>query len=64
MGKRYKTEEIFIRLIEIQLSINKDKYIVQAYQKTGVSDYSFYRWRKEYDDIKIDQPKKHTGLER
>ena len=63
MGKRYKAEEIVMRLREIELSISKGMDIVQACRQAGISDQSYYRWRKEYGGMKVDQAKKFKGLE-
>ena len=64
MGKRYKAEEIVMKLREIELSINKGLDVVQACRQTGISDQSYYRWRKEYGGMKIDQAKRYKELER
>ena len=64
MGKRYKAEEIVMMLREVELSINKGMDVVQACRQAGISDQSYYRWRKEYGGMKIDQAKKYKELER
>ena len=64
MGKRYKAEEIVMMLREIELSINKGMDVVQACRQAGISDQSYYRWRKEYGGMKIDQAKRYKELER
>ncbi len=63
MGKRYKTEEIVVKLREIELFINQGMDVVQACRQAGISDQSYYRWRKEYGGMKIDQAKKYKELE-
>ena len=63
MGKRYKAEEIVMRLREIELSINQGMDVVQACRQAGISDQSYYRWRKEYGGMKIDQAKRFKELE-
>jgi putative transposase len=63
MGKRYKAEEIVMKLREIELFINKGMDVVQACRQAGISDQSYYRWRKEYGGMKIDQAKKYKELE-
>ena len=64
MGKRYKAEEIVMKLREMELSINQGMDVVQACRQAGISDQSYYRWRKEYGGMKIDQAKKYKELER
>ena len=63
MGKRYKAEETVMKLREIELFINQGMDVVQACRQAGISDQSYYRWRKEYGGMKIDQAKKYKELE-
>ena len=63
MGKRYKAEEIVMKLREIELFINQGMDVVQACRQAGISDQSYYRWRKEYGGMKIDPAKKYKELE-
>jgi len=63
MGKRYKAEEIVMKLREIELSINQGMDIVHACRQAGISDQSYYRWRKEYGGMKIDPAKRYKELE-
>jgi transposase-like protein len=64
MGKRYKAEEIVMKLREIELSINQGMEVVQACRQAGISDQSYYRWRKEYGGMKVDQAKRYKELDR
>jgi transposase-like protein len=63
MGKRYRAEEIVMKLREIELSINQGMDVVHACRQAGISDQSYYRWRKEYGGMKVDQAKKYKELE-
>ncbi len=63
MGKRYKAAEIVMKLREIELSINKGLDVVKACREAGISDQSYYRWRKEYGGMKMDQAKRYKELE-
>jgi len=64
MGKRFKAEEIVMKLREIELAQSKGMDIPQACRQAGVSEQSYYRWRKEYGGMKIDQAKKYKELDR
>ncbi len=64
MGKRFKAEEIVMKLREIELSMNRGMDVAQACRQAGISDQSYYRWRKEYGGMKINQAKKFKELER
>ena len=52
-----------MKLREIELSINKGMDVVKACRKAGISDQSYYRWRKEYGGMKMDQAKRYKELE-
>lgn len=62
--KKFKAEEIVMILRDIELSIGQDVDTVQACRKAGVSEQSYYRWRKTYGGMQIDQAKKYKDLER
>ena len=64
MGKRYKAEEIVMKMREIELFINKGMDVVQACREARISEQSYYRWRKEYGGMKVDQAKRYKELER
>lgn len=64
MGKRFKAEEIVMKLREIELAMNKGMETSLACRQAGVSEQSYYRWRKEYGGMKINQAKKYKKLER
>ena len=64
MGKRFKAEEIVMKLREIELAMSKGMDAVQASRQVGVSEQSYYRWRKEYGGMKLDQAKRYKELDR
>ena len=64
MGKRFKAEEIVIKLREIELMQNKGLDVIQSCRQAGVSEQSYYRWRKKYGGMKMDQAKKFKEIER
>ena len=64
MGKRYKAEEIVIKLREIELSINQGMDVVHACRQAGISDQSYYRWRKEYGGMRVEQARRLKELEK
>ncbi len=52
-----------MKLREIELFINQGMDVVQACRQAGISDQSYYRWRKEYGGMKVDQAKRYKELE-
>ncbi len=64
MGKRVKPEEIIMKLREVEIQQGKGLDISAACRQVGITDATYYRWRKEYGGMKIDQAKKYKELER
>ncbi len=62
--KHYSPEEIIklIRLVEIE--VNKGKTTGQACKQLGFAEQSYYRWRKEYGGLQINQAKRLKDLEK
>jgi transposase-like protein len=63
MAKRFKPEEIIMKLREVEIHQGKGLDILAACRQAGITDATYYRWRKEYGGMKIDQAKKYKELE-
>lgn len=63
-GKRYKTEEIIKILREVEIHTGRGQTVEQSVRACGVSEQTYYRWRKEYGGINIDQAKRFKDLEK
>ena len=61
--KKFTPEEIILKLREIELQNNQGLDIVQACRNAGISDHTYYKWRKEYGGMRIDQAKRYKDLE-
>ena len=61
--QRYKPEEIIMKLREIEIHQGKGMDVPSACRQAGITDVTYYRWRKEYGGMKIDQAKKYKELE-
>ena len=65
MGKkRYKAEQIIAMLREAEVEIAKGKTVPWICKKLGVSEQTYYRWRKEYGGLRTDQAKRLRELEK
>ncbi len=65
MGKRgFGAEQIVSKLRQIEVLMAQGKTAALACKETGVSEQSYYRWRKEYGGLEIDQAKRMKELER
>ncbi len=64
MGKRNKPEEIIIKLREIEIHQGKGIDISSACRSAGITEATYYRWRKTYGGMQINQAKKYKELEK
>ena len=62
--KRFKTEEIIQKLREAEALLSQGKNVAEACRQIGVTDQTYYRWRKEYGGVRTDQARRLQGLYR
>jgi putative transposase len=62
--KRYKPEQIVTLLRQIEVEIANGKTTPQACKEAEITVQTFYRWRKEFGGLKLDQAKRLKELER
>ena len=62
--KRHTPEQIIAKLRQAEIEISKGKSVAEAAKVIGVTDQTYYRWRKEYGGLKTDQAKRLKELER
>jgi len=62
--KRYTPEQIIQHLREAEVLLAQGKTIAQVCKKIGITDQTYYRWRKEYGGIRTDQAKRLKELEK
>ncbi len=62
--RRYKPEQIVTLLRQIEVEIANGKTTPQACKEAGITQQTYYRWRKEYGGLKLDQAKRLKELER
>jgi putative transposase len=62
--KRYKPEQIVSVLRQIEVEIANGKTTPQACKEAEITQQTYYRWRKEYGGLKLDQAKRLKELER
>ena len=62
--KRYAAEEIIAKLREAEVRLAQGDTVGQAVRKLGVSEQTYYRWRREYGGMRVDQAKRLKELER
>ena len=65
MAKRnYTAEQIISRLREVEVKISQGISAAEAIRSIGVSDQTYYRWRKEYGGMRTDQAKRMKEIEK
>lgn len=60
--KHHKPEQIIAKLRQIEVFTAQGKVLAAACKDAGISEQSYYRWKKEYGGLKIDQAKKLKEL--
>ena len=61
--KGYKPEQIINKLREAEVLLHEGASIAVMTKKIGVSDHTYYRWRKEYGGMRVDQAHRLKELE-
>ena len=56
--KRFSAEQIVVLLHQIEVLMSQGKTAPVACHEAGISQQSFYRWRKEYGGLELDQAKR------
>ncbi len=62
--KRYKAEEIIGKLREAEVALAEGATVPEVVRRIGVSEPTYYRWRKEYGGLRLDQARRLKELER
>ena len=63
-GQRPSAEQVVLMLRQIEVQMAQGKSIAVACKEADVSEQSYYRWRREYGGLKVDQARKMKDLER
>lgn len=63
-GKKHKLEEIIGELREVEIVLAQGASTAEACRRIGVSEQTYYRWRKEYGGLKTDQSRRMKDLEK
>lgn len=63
-GQRHTAEQIVRKLREAEVELAKGQSIKTVCKQLGITDQTYYRWRKEYGGLQIDQAKRLKDLER
>ena len=63
-AKRYTTEQIVSKLRQAEVELRRGLRVPVVCKKLEISEPTYYRWRKEYGGLRLDQAKRLKELER
>ena len=64
MAKRAKPEEIIAKLREVEVRLSQGESVGMAVKSIGVTEQTYYRWRKEYGGLQVNQAKRLKDMEK
>ena len=62
--KRHTAEEIIGKLRTAEVELAKGASTAEVVRKLGITEQTYYRWRKEYGGLRLDQAKRLKALEK
>ena len=62
--RRFKTEEIIQKLREAEVLLSQGRNVSEACRQIGVTDNTYYRWRKHYGGMGTDQLRELKRLQK
>ena len=63
MGKRHKPEEILVKLRQVDVLTSQGSTVADAIRQVGVTEITYYRWRKEFGGLQTNQVRRIKDLE-
>ena len=64
MARKHKPEDIIGKLREAEIVLAQGGTVADACRRIGVTEQSYYRWRKEYGGLKMDHARRMKELEK
>jgi len=61
--RHYRPEEIMAKLREAEVLLGRGKKVAEVVKELGIHEVTYYRWRKEYGGMRVDQLKRLKELE-
>jgi len=62
--KRYSSEQIITHLRQVEVELAKGQATAEVCRRLGITEQTYYRWRKEYGSLRLDQMRHLKELER
>jgi transposase-like protein len=61
--KRFSVEQVINHLREAEVLVSQGQTVGEICRRIGISEQSYYRWRREYGGLKLDQARRLKVLE-
>ncbi len=61
---RHTAEQIIAKLREAEIELAKGQKTADVIRKLGITEQTYYRWRKEHGGLRVDQARRLKELER
>ena len=61
--KRYTAEQIIGHLRQAEIRTSEGKTVAEAVRELGISEQTYYRWRKQYGGMEVSQARRLKELE-
>jgi len=62
--RAYSPEQIINKLREVEVLISQGATTAEASRKVGITEQTYYRWRREYGGMRVEQAKRLKELEK
>ena len=62
--RSYRPEQIINKLREAEILLSQGSTVGEATRKIGITEQTYYRWRREYGGMRIEQVKRFKELEK
>jgi putative transposase len=62
--KVFKPEQLINRLRTAEVELSQGRTVVQVCKKIGITEQTYYRWRKEYGGMRTEQVKRLKDIEK
>ena len=64
MAKRANPQEIIAKVREVEVRLSQGESVGEAAKSIGVTEQTYYRWRKEYGGLQVNQAKRLKEMEK
>src|SRR6476620_9722344 len=62
-GKKHKPDEAVVKLRQVDVLVSQGQSVAEAIRAISVSEVTYYRWRREFGGLKLDQVRRMKDLE-